>query len=286
MNMSDPMITAHSGCEGTGIDTMDSIDQALLCGADAVEIDIRLDPLGGIRISHDPLSLEDYLRKNPLADVFRKVLPTSLLINFDLKEEAALYKTVNAAHDFGFPTERLIFTGCTTPDHLTGDPELTHRANFFLNIAAVLKYVYAHRKEEIGREVFSALMEDPYIIFIDEAGSIPDVYLTEAVKLREKICAVSRSLKEKIFEDTISIFRETHAAAANMPKQLLWTSIAETLKAGNVPLSVWTVNEPEIVRRCLDFGVRNITTRKIRLTKQILAEHSAQHGTGHPVLSE
>lgn len=269
--MNKPMITAHSGCEGTGIDTMDSIEKALLFGADAVEIDIRMDPFGDLRISHDPLSLEDYLRKNPLADVFDRILPTSVLINFDLKEEAALYKTIDAAHDFGFPTERLIFSGCTTPEQLINDPELSHKANFFLNLEEVLKYVYAHRKEEFSREAFAMVMEDPYIIFIDEGGPIPDVYLSEAVKLRQKIYAISRTLVEKIHEDTVRIYQETQAAAANLPRFLLWTSVVGKLKAGNIPLSVWTVNEPELVRRCMDIGVFNITTRKVQLTKQVLA---------------
>lgn len=270
--MNRPLITAHSGCEGTGIDTMESIEKALIFGADAVEIDVRMDPFGVLRISHDPLSLEDYLRKNPLEDVFRTVLPTSMMINFDLKEEAALYKTINAAYEFGFPTERLIFSGCTTPVKMTNDPELGKKAYFFLNLEEVLKYIYSHRKEEFSREVFLMLMEDPFILMIDEESSIPDVYLSEAVRIRQKVYAISRTLKEKIYEDTVRIYQETRAAAANLPKFLLWTRIAEKLKAGNIPLSVWTVNEPEMVQRCMEIGVCNITTRKIQLTKQAVRQ--------------
>ena len=270
MSGKKPLITAHSGCEGTGIDTMESVEKALLFGADAVEIDVRMDPFGDLRISHDPLSIEDYFKKNPLEDLFRRVLPTSLLINFDLKEEAALYKTIDAAHDFGFPTERLIFSGRTTPVQLTNDPELADKAGFFLNLEEVLKYVYHHRKEEFSREVFSMLMEDPFFIFIDEGSSSPELYLSRAVSIRQKIYAISRTLKEKILEDTVRIYQEIRAAAANLPKFLLWTSIDEKLKAGNIPLSVWTVDEPETIRRCLESGVHNITTRKIRLAKQIL----------------
>ena len=270
MRMERPLITAHSGCEGTGIDTMESIDMALLYGADAIEIDVRVDPFGFLRISHDPLSLEDYLKKNPLDDVFRRVFPTSLLINFDLKEEAALYKTINAAYDYGFPTERLIFSGCTTPDQLLNEPELADKANFFLNLECVLKYVYEHRKGEFTQEVFTILMEDPFILMIDDESVIPEVYLSKAVKVRQKLYAVSRTLREKICEDTVRIYQETRAAAANMPKFLLWTQIAAKLKDGNVPLSVWTVNEPEMVQRCLEVGASNITTKKIQLTKQIM----------------
>ncbi len=264
------MITAHSGCEGTGIDTMESIEKALEFGADAVEIDVRMDPFGDLRISHDPLSLEDYLRKNPLEDVFRMVLPTSLLINFDIKEQAALYKTLDAAQNYGFPTERLIFSGCTTPVQLTNDSAIAQKANFFLNLEEVLKYIYVNRKEEFRREIFLMLMEEPFIILIDENSELPDVYLSEAVKFRHKIDAVSRTLREKIFEDMIRTYQETMAAAANMPKFLLWSHAIDILKAGNIPLSVWTVNEPELVRRCIETGVYNITTRRIRSARQIL----------------
>ena len=44
--MSAPIITAHSGCEATEIDSLDSIDKALEYGADAIEIDVRADPSG------------------------------------------------------------------------------------------------------------------------------------------------------------------------------------------------------------------------------------------------
>lgn len=268
--MNKPIITAHSGCEGTGIDTIESIEKALEFGADAVEIDIRMDPLGELRISHDPLSLEDYFRKNPLMDVFQMVQPTSLLINFDIKEKAALYKTIDAAHNFGFPMERLIFSGSTAPDQLTNDDNLSRRANFYLNLEEVLKYIYVNRKDEFRREVFLALMEDPFIILIDEDSAIPAVYLSEAIKLRQKIYAISKTLQEKIYEDTIRIYQETMAAAANLPKFLLYTQITEFLKEGNIPLSIWTVDEPELIQRCIETGVYNITTRKIRSVKQIL----------------
>ena len=130
--MNKTMITAHSGCEGTGIDTMDSIEKALEIGADAIEIDVRLDPFGNLRISHDPLSLEGYLMKNMLEEVFRRISPTSMMINFDLKEPKALYETLQAAQSFGFPSERMILTGCTTPDRLLDDRKLSGQAAFFL----------------------------------------------------------------------------------------------------------------------------------------------------------
>ena len=48
-----PMITAHSGCEGTARDSMESVELALALGADAIEMDIRRAPDGLLYISHD-----------------------------------------------------------------------------------------------------------------------------------------------------------------------------------------------------------------------------------------
>ena len=275
MNKNKPMVTAHSGCEGTGIDTMDSIEKALEFGADAIEIDIRMDPFGDLRISHDPLSIEDYFRKNPLEDVFRMIKPTSLLINFDIKEQEALYKTLDAALDFGFPTERLIFTGCTDPDLLIGNAGITGKANFFLNLEKVLISVILNRKEEFGRDIVQTLTSQPYVILLDDKTEIPNIFLPEAVELRHKIETISGILSEKIFEDTVLTYRKTGAAAANLPKFLLVTDIAKMLKSDDIALSVWTVDEPDLIQKCVETGVQNITTRRIGLTKQILKQFSA-----------
>ena len=286
LKFSKPIITAHSGCEGTGIDTMESIDKALFYGADAIEIDVRLDPFGDMRISHDPLSIEDYLQKNLLANVFQRVRTTSLLINFDLKEEAALYKTLDAARNDGFPMERLIFTGCTTPVRLVNDPELTRKANFFINLEELLKYVFEHHKEEFSREVFQMLMEEPFLILIDEDSEIPDMYFSKPVSISQKIYAISRTVREKIYEDAVRSYQETKAAAVNLPKFLLYTRIAEIMKASEIPLSVWTVNEPEMVRRCLEAGACNITTQKIQMTKQILEQNELIPGSTPEIPAE
>ncbi len=269
------MITAHSGCEGTGIDTMDSIEKALEVGADAIEIDVRMDPFGELRISHDPLSIDDYLRKNPLEDVFRKVKPTSMLINFDIKESAALAKTLRDAYAYGFPTERLIMTGSTGPDDLMDDRGLIGKASFFLNIAHVLRYVYTHRKEDFTAEMYMLLMEQPLMLVIDEDTEIPEIYLSDAARIRQKLYAISKTLKEKICEDTVRAYQESGSKAVNFPKILLGTKFISAMKSAGIPLSVWTVDDPDLIRRCLNMEVLNITTRAPR--KAVSIRDSAVH---------
>ncbi len=267
--MNKTMITAHSGCEGTGIDTMDSVEKALEIGADAIEIDIRSDPFGNLRISHDPLSLESYLMKNLLEEVFHKIRPVSVKVNFDIKEKMALYRTLETAETTGFPKERMILTGSTTPDDLLEDRELPGRADFFLNISHVLKYVYIHRREEFTEEMFTILMEEPLMLVIDEDTPVPDVYLSDAKKIRQKLFAVSKTLREKICEDTLRVFQDTRAKALNLPKLLLDTRFMKMLNTAGIPLSFWTVNDPDRIARCLELGVCNITTRAPRSALRI-----------------
>ena len=262
--MNKTMITAHSGCEGTGIDTMDSIEKAMEIGADAIEIDVRLDPFGSLRISHDPLSIDGYLKKNLLEEVFQKISQTSMKINFDLKEAKALYKTVEAAEMLGFPKERMILTGAATPDDLLDDRALSGRAAFFLNVSHVLKYVYIHRREEFTEELFMMLMEEPLMLIIDEDTPVPDMYLSDAKRIRQKLFAVPKTLREKIKEDTLRVFQKTQAEALNLPKILVDTKFVKMLNGAGVPLSFWTVNEPDLIRHCLDMKVYNITTRTPR----------------------
>ena len=66
-----PMITAHSGCEGTARDSMESVELALALGADAIEMDIRRAPDGLLYISHDRQTGSEIESKHTLEAVFR-----------------------------------------------------------------------------------------------------------------------------------------------------------------------------------------------------------------------
>ena len=53
--MSTPMITAHSGCEGTSDDSIASIETGIALGADCVEVDVRTGKDGSLQLSHDEI---------------------------------------------------------------------------------------------------------------------------------------------------------------------------------------------------------------------------------------
>lgn len=250
--MMKPMITAHSGCEDTKDDSMESIDLALEYGADAIEIDVRIDKNGILRISHNEASTEEFQQKLTLDDVFAKILNTGLSVNCDIKEQAALYPTLAAAKKTGLSPERLILSGCTSPDILARDPSLIQRGQFFLNIEEVLKLIYLRRERDFDIQRFPLLMRDPWKILKENGIEIRDEWV----------------------EDTVQCYKMVHAAAANLPKTLLNSNLVSALKAASVPLSIWTVNEPELVTLCLNTGVCNITTRKVQQAIEITEKYS------------
>lgn len=250
--MMKPMITAHSGCEDTKDDSMESIDLALKYGADTIEIDVRIDKNGILRISHNEASTEEFQQKLTLDDVFAKILNTGLSVNCDIKEQSALYPTLATAEKNGLSPERLILSGCTSPDILARDPALTQRGQFFLNIEEVLKFIYLRRESDFDIQRFPLLMRDPWKILKENGLEIHEEWIG----------------------DTVQCYTMLHAAAANLPKTLLNSDLITALKEASVPLSIWTVNEPELVECCLDTEVCNITTRKVRQAIQIRKKYS------------
>ena len=243
--MNKPMITAHSGCEGTEIDSMESIDLALEYGAEAVEVDVRVDQAGELRISHNEVSLEEFQTKLTLREVMEKLDGTDMILNCDIKEQTALYETLRKAELLHFPRERLVLSGCTGLEQLARDPRLTKRARFFLNIEEVLKFVYLHREMELSMERIMLLMRDPWVILKDS------------------------QIRDILIKDTVLCYQMLGAEAANLPKRLLGTPLVMALRMAGIPLSVWTVNEVEIARACLQTNVFNITTRQVRDVMQV-----------------
>ena len=245
--MNIPMITAHSGCEETEIDSMESIELALEYGADAIEVDVRVDRNKELRISHDEVSPEEYSQKLTLQDVFEKISRSEMVLNCDIKEQEALYRTLDEAEKFRFPAERLVLSGCTGVEQLARDQSLAKRARFFLNIEEVLKIVLIHRAADFDLKDFILLMNDPWKLLKGKAAYLADTWI----------------------DDTVRCYQMIPCSAVNMPKIMLNTPIAAALRDAGIPLSVWTVNEPELIRVCLTEDVSNITTRYIRRALRI-----------------
>lgn len=125
------LITAHSGCEGTPDNSMESILKGIELGADCVEIDIRMDASGALWLTHD--TTEDYTEAVPLEKALTVIAQSGISVNCDLKEERTLYPTLELAEKCGIPREHLIFSGSVNVGMLIADPAIARRAQIFLN---------------------------------------------------------------------------------------------------------------------------------------------------------
>lgn len=119
-------ISAHSGSEGSRPGSLEELSTALACGADTVEIDLRLQG-ETVVLSHDPLRAEGtYV---PLRAALELLRPTDARINCDLKEAAACAPALALFRACGME-DRLEFTG----DYpLTAPVEETVRYQVYFN---------------------------------------------------------------------------------------------------------------------------------------------------------
>lgn len=104
------MITAHSGCDGTAMNTMEYISHAASLPIDALEIDIRRGKTGGLVLTHDPVGLKPLVT---LEEAFSFLADKKVMINCDLKEYGLEDDLLSCAKAFGVE-DRIILTGSVT----------------------------------------------------------------------------------------------------------------------------------------------------------------------------
>ena len=133
------LITAHSGCEGTPDNSMESIYKGIELGADCIEIDIRMDPEGKLRLTHnEPECWDDLIELETALPV---ILNGGTAVNCDLKEEKLLYPVLEALESAGFPREKMVFSGSVNVALLKADPTIVQRARIFLNLEQLLSHI-------------------------------------------------------------------------------------------------------------------------------------------------
>lgn len=242
--MAFPYITAHSGCEGTPQDRLDTVDIALELGADIIEMDVRRAQDHVLRISHDALDPEGYAQKPTLEEVFRRIKDTDMKINCDVKEEATLWDIFRLADQYGLGKDRLLLSGCTSPEQLARDPRICQRATVLLNIEELLKVFYLAEGLPGWDEEFIRLMASPWGII--RAIPDPEGYLHWHL---DKIVEFLKLLK---------------VAGLNLPYWCMTDRLAQACRENGIFFSVWTVNDPEKIANCIRLGAGNITTRAVR----------------------
>ena len=137
-------ITAHTGCEGTAMNSLEAIRKGAECGADAVEFDVRFDGKQCV-LSHDKQYSNPVTLKAALEEVKKY---DGLMINVDLKEFNNVKEIIAELEEAGVK-ERTVFTGAYSYNYLhikkqLGDlplyinafPTLGSRFPFFAGLVA------------------------------------------------------------------------------------------------------------------------------------------------------
>lgn len=112
--MAKTLITAHSGAENTVDNTLESIRVMADCGADIIEIDVRVYE-GALVMSHD----EPEGPVDSLEDAFNIVREhPGLKMNIDLKQHGIVCTVAELAEKCGV-ADRLLFTGCVGEEDIS-----------------------------------------------------------------------------------------------------------------------------------------------------------------------
>ncbi|MDR9856264.1 glycerophosphodiester phosphodiesterase [Paenibacillus sp. VCA1] len=161
--MNVPLIIAHTGCEGTPDNTLESCLAGWDAGADVLEVDVQATKDGVCVLHHDdhpafssctyeelveenPLRLEAGKRLVKLEDVLVRFKRTTASFNLDIKNDAAALPAVKLLETLDM-WEQIYFTGAT--DRIVKTP---FRARVMRNTPESLS--------ELGSAVYEAAAEE------------------------------------------------------------------------------------------------------------------------------
>ena len=105
------LITAHSGCEQTEMNSMEYIRLASSLPIYALELDVRRAADGTLLLTHDPIGEKALI---PLAEALDFLASKDISINFDLKEYGLEEDILRLTKEKQISGNRVIFTGSVT----------------------------------------------------------------------------------------------------------------------------------------------------------------------------
>lgn len=124
-------VTAHTGCEGTKDNSLESIKAGQKAGADIVEFDLRFDKEGNGILSHD----ETAEKAVSLDEAFELVASyDKLKVNVDCKTTDNLTDVYRLSEKYGI-TDRIFYTGIEEKDVPAARAQ-TPMISYFLNYPA------------------------------------------------------------------------------------------------------------------------------------------------------
>lgn len=158
-----------------------------------------------------------------LETAFEAIRRGGIAVNCDLKEECALLPTLETAKFCGIGREQLIFSGSVSPCLLEQNPDITDHCRIFLN------------SEVLVRDLF------------------PD---TQADRLKQTELLLNN------IQRAAERLHALRAAAINFPYAHMSPALFTELRKRCIGISLWTLNDEDVLRKYMKMDVLNITTRK------------------------
>lgn len=124
-------VTAHTGCEGTADNTIESINAGVAAGADIVEIDLHFLPDGTPVLKHDAPKQDENLPT--LESAFKVLADLEVKMNVDVKATANIAAVYELSKKYGV-TGKIFYTGIEEKDAPTVK-SCTPEIPYYLNIA-------------------------------------------------------------------------------------------------------------------------------------------------------
>ncbi len=108
-------VTAHTGCEGTADNSLDSIRAGAAAGADIVEIDLHFLPDGAPVLKHDTPKSSEADTLPSLESAFELLATLNVKMNIDVKSTANIPAVLALSEKHGIK-DRIFFTGVEEKD--------------------------------------------------------------------------------------------------------------------------------------------------------------------------
>ena len=158
----------------------------------------------------------------PLEEAFALIRERGITVNCDVKEYGALLPALELAEKADLRPDRLVFSGSVDTGLLSRDPDIARRCTVYLNSEELVKVIAG--RADLSRE-----------------------------EQTEFLLAHMRTAAERL--------RDLRASALNAPYTHTPDGLIERLRDEDIPLSLWTLNDPETLRAYMGKGLLNITTR-------------------------
>ena len=234
-----PLVTAHTGCEGTPENSLESLRAGLEAGADTVEIDVRGTRDGSVVLMHDDYVEYEGQRRAveelTLSEINDALSPPAILLeeafeafaaeestlNLDLKDDVCIEPTVELVRRYGL-SERVIITGC-----------------------------------DAGRATTVRRVGPELPVLLNVGVEDAEIALRSYQEFADKICRRAT---------------ESGCCGLNVPYALCRSELVRYARYRYLPVSVWTVDDEATMLDMAGMGVDSITTYRPKTLARLLAE--------------